>query len=98
MRCYDQTAARFYFYNLEKSKIVPFTGGPRPNGPFYSSDFRLSKLRTYTYGLKAIWNFTDSFALDAALEQYDMHGRDGVTPKSAYCTARIITAGVKYSW
>ena len=98
VRFYDQTAARFYVYNLNNSKIAPFTGGPRPNGPFYSSDFRLSKLRSYTYGLKAIWNITDAFALDAALEQYDMHGRDGVTPNSAYCTARIITAGVKYSW
>jgi hypothetical protein len=100
VRFYDQSAARFYIYNLDNSKVSPFfgAGGPRPNGPFYSSDFRLSKMRTYTYGLKAIWNVTDAFAIDVALEQYDMHGRDGVTPASAYCNARIITTGVKYSW
>ena len=100
VRFYDQSAASFYIYNLDNTTLVPFpgAGGPRPGGPFYSSDFRLSTLRTYTYGLKAVWNITDSFALDAALEQYDMHGRDGVTPASAYCSARMITAGVKYSW
>ena len=37
-------------------------------------------------------------ALDAALEHYDMHGRDGITPASAYAKARIVTAGVKFSW
>ena len=98
LRLYQQGAADFYLYNLSTSKIVPFTGGPRPLGPFYSSDFRLSALRSYTYGLKAIWKITDAFALDAALERYDMHGRDGVTPGSAYCTARMITGGMKYSW
>lgn len=98
VRFYDQSAARFYVYNLNRSTVVPVTGGPRPGGPFYSSDFRLSQLRSFTYGLKVIWNITDSFALDVALEQYDMHGRDGVTPASAYCTARIFTSGVKYTW
>ena len=98
LRLYDQSAASFYIYNLDKIALTPNSGPPRPEGPFYSSDFRLSALRTYTYGLKAIWNITDTFALDVALEQYDMHGRDGVTPGSAYCNARIFTAGVKYSW
>lgn len=97
-RFYDQTAAEFYHYNLDPTSIVPSTGAPRVAGPFYSSDFRLSAFRTYTYGVKVIWNITDALALDAALEQYDMRGRDGVTPASAYCEARIITAGVKFTW
>ena len=98
LRLYDQSAAEFYQYNLDATKLTPFSGPPRTGGPFYSSDFRLSALRTVNYGLKVIWNVTDSVAFDAALEQYDMHGRDGVTPASAYCTARIVTLGVKYSW
>ncbi|MEY2879159.1 MAG: hypothetical protein RLZZ15_1539 [Verrucomicrobiota bacterium] len=98
LRLYDQSAADFYHYQLDGTPIVPSPTGPRPGGPFYSSDYRLSALRTYTYGLKAIWQITDRFALDAALEQYAMRGRDGVTPQSAYCTARILTAGVKFSW
>ena len=98
LRFYDQTAAGFYRYNLDRTSLVPAFGPPRVAGPFYSSDFRLSAFRTITYGLKVIWNVTDAVALDLAVEQYDMHGRDGVTPASAYAKARIVTAGVKFTW
>ena len=98
LRFYDQTAADFYRYNLDNTSLAPASGPPRVAGPFYSSDFRLSAFRTITYGFKVIWNVTDAFALDAALEHYDMHGRDGITPASAYAKARIVTAGVKFSW
>ncbi|MBI5769871.1 MAG: DUF3570 domain-containing protein [Verrucomicrobia bacterium] len=98
VRIYEQRAARFYVYNLNNSPLTPVSSTPRPDGPFYSSDFRLSEMRTFTYGLKGIWNVTDTFALDLALEQYDMHGLDGLTPRSAYANARIVTAGVKYTW
>ena len=98
LRFYDQTAADFYRYNLDNTSLVPASGPPRVAGPFYSSDFRLSAFRTITYGLKVIWNVTDAVALDLAVEQYDMHGRDGVTPASAYAKARIVTAGVKFTW
>lgn len=97
-RFYDQSAARFYYYNLDATSINPFGGPPRPNGPFYSSDHRLSAMRTYTYGLKAILNVTSAVAFDVALEQYDMRGKDGVTPQSAYPSARIVTVGGKVSW
>ena len=45
-----------------------------------------------------IWNVTDAFALDAALEHYAMQGRDGVTPTSAYAKARTVTAGATFTW
>lgn len=98
VRVYQQSAAEFYHYDLNTTSIVPFSGGPRPRGPFYSSDFRLSAFRSYNYGLKVIWNITDALALDVALEKYEMRGRDAVTPASAYCDARIVTAGLKFSW
>lgn len=97
-RFYDQNAARFYHYNLNATAIVPFAGGPRPDGPFYSSDYRLTALRSYTYGVKLIWNATSSLQLDVALEQYDMRGHDGVTPQSAFPSARMITLGGKIAW
>lgn len=97
-RFYDQEAANFYHYNLDDSSVVPFDGPPRPNGPFYSSDYRLSAMQTFNYGLKIIGRLTEQLQLDAALEQYDMRGRDGITPQSAYARARIITAGLKFSW
>ncbi len=98
VRFYDQSAARFYYYNLDHTPIVPFVGAPHPSGPFYSSDHRLSALRTYAYGMKLIWNVTTAVQLDVALEAYDMRGKDGVTPQSAYSQARMFTGGGKFSW
>ena len=97
-RYYEQNAADFYFYRLDGTSVVPFQGPPRPNGPFYSSDYRLSALRTFTHGFKVIWSATDSLQFDAAFERYDMRGTDGVTPQSAYCRANIITLGAKFTW
>jgi len=99
LRLYEQSAAPFYYYNLDVgTTVTPHRGGPAPLGPFYSSDYRLSRMHTITYGLKAIYNVTSAWEVDGALEQYNMRGDDHVTPQSAYPRARIITAGVKYSW
>lgn len=94
----DQGAADFYHYDLDATSIVPTGGAPRPNGPFYSSDYRLSAFRAFTRGIKLIWNINDAFSVDAAFERYEMRGRDGVTPQSAYCRANISTAGIKFAW
>lgn len=98
VRWYQQTAADFYYYDLNATPIQPYIGAPRAEGPFYSSDYRLSAMRTWTYGVKLIWNVSDHVQVDAALEQYDMHGRDGVTSKSAYPKARIVTVGARFAW
>jgi hypothetical protein len=98
LRFYQQNAADFYRYRLDGTAITPTAGAPRPAGPFYSSDWRLSAMRTWNYGLKLIVNATDALQLDAAFERYEMRGRDGVTPQSAYCRANILTLGVKFSW
>jgi hypothetical protein len=98
VRFYDQSAARFYHYRLDDTAIVPTAGAPHPEGPFYSSDYRLSALQTFTYGAKLIWNVTDAWQIDAAFERYDMRGTDRVTPQSAYARANIIIAGAKFSW
>jgi hypothetical protein len=97
-RYYTQDAADFYYYRLDGTSVVPFAGPPRAGGPFYSSDYRLSSLETYTYGVKVVWNVTEALHLDAAYERYDMRGSDGVTPQSAYCQADIVTVGAKFSW
>ncbi len=97
-RFYQQSAARFYYYNLDQTSIVPTFGPPRPQGPFYSSDHRLSALHATTAGLKVVWTATPRLRLDLALEQYAMRGRDGVTPQSAYPRATILTAGAAFSW
>lgn len=97
VRYFQQTAASFYHYNLDDTAIVPVRL-PNGQGQLYSSDFRLSALDTWSYGLKAIWTVADWLQLDLAYARYDMHGRDGVTPASAYVRAGITTAGIKLLW
>ena len=98
VRFYDQSAADFYHYRLDGTSVVPVAGAPRTDGPFYSSDYRLSAMQTFTYGAKLIWTATDALQFDAAFERYDMRGTDRVTPQSAYCRANIITVGGRFSW
>ena len=97
-RFYDQGAADFYHYTLDGTAVVPAPGPPRRSGPFYSSDYRLSALQTFSYGLKAIIHATSALQFDAAFERYDMRGTDRITPQSAYCRANIITLGGRFSW
>jgi len=97
VRYYDQSAADFYRLDLNGVTFTP-TGRPMPAGPFYSADYRLSSFRSVNYGLKAIWTITPALQIDAALEKYEMHGKDGVTSSSVYPQAAIITAGLRYSW
>lgn len=98
IRFYDQSAANFYHYRLDGTSVVPVSGAPRPNGPFYSSDYRLSAMQTVNYGAKLIWKMNDALQFDVALERYEMRGTDGVTPQSAYCRAKIISVGGRFSW
>lgn len=96
-RFYQQGAADFYYYRLDTTTIIPTRNRP-PGGPFYSSDYRLSSFRSYNTGLKLIWTPTESLQFDVALERYDMRGRDGITPQSAYARATMLTLGARFSW
>jgi hypothetical protein len=98
VRLYQQSAAHFYYYDLNDTPIIPVHVPVVGMGPFYSSDFRLSSMDTYSYGLTAVWKASSWMQVDLAYEQYDMYGRDGVTPQSAYPRAGITTAGVKFIW
>ena len=98
LRGYDQTKARFYHYNLDTTGIQPVGNVPLPDGPFYSSDHRLSALRTYSYGMKVFWTITGQLRADVAFEKYEMRGKDGITPQSAYPQAKIVNAGFTFSW
>ncbi len=82
-RCYQQSAADFY--------AVSFTGNPTN----FSSDYRLSKLASITYGMRVTWKFSEKFNFSVAYDRYSMWGRDGVTSGDAYPSANIITAGFK---
>ncbi len=98
LRYYDQSAADFYYYNLDRTSVVPPFGPPPAQGPFYSSDFRVSALRTSSYGLKVVWTPSPRWQWDLSVGRYDMRGSDRVTPRSAYPRAAIVTGGLKMAW
>ena len=97
LRFYQQSAAAFYHDSLDGSTITPGSK-PNPAGPFFSADYRLTALRTLTYGLKLIWTPNKSYQFDLAWERYEMKGRDDVTSASAFPQANLVTAGIRLSW
>ncbi|MFA6286260.1 MAG: DUF6850 family outer membrane beta-barrel protein [Opitutaceae bacterium] len=100
-RYYVQSQADFYYYDLDKAgigtSVVPSGETGTGAGPFYSSDYRLSKMETMNLGLKLSWIINDHCSLDVAYERYLMRGLDNVTPTSAYVDANVFTVGFKLS-
>ena len=81
-RFYDQSAADFY--------AVDFSGDPQ----HFSSDYRLSGLQTFTFGLQVEWRvIPDRMNIHLGYERYLMRGTDGQTAPSAYPDAHAVTAG-----
>ncbi len=97
LRFYSQSAAGFYHYQLDGTGILP-TRPPSPNGPFYSSDARISAFNSTDVGIKMIWTPASWLQFDVSVDGYRQHGTDGVTPQSAYYAARTVTFGGKISW
>jgi len=90
-RYYSQSAARFYTLDLSGTPLEP---GDTIQGlePFYSSDYRLAKFDTHSYGVKFIYKFSERYSIDASFERYEMEGKDE-TPQSAFADADILTLG-----
>jgi hypothetical protein len=88
-----QSAANFYGTTFPGDPTNPSTI-PK----YYSADYRLSSLSTYTYGLQITGIVNDRLRLDAGYERYVMQGNDGQTAQSAYPTANIFTVGFRWLW
>ena len=97
VRYYTQSKADFYRVSLDGTNITPGTT-PNPAGPFYSADYRLAALDSWTWGLKLAWTPKPAFQADVAWESYRMTGRDSVTSASAFPKAGILTLGFRYTW
>ncbi|MFT3784296.1 MAG: DUF3570 domain-containing protein [Nibricoccus sp.] len=100
VRFYRQSASDFYYYNLDRSRVVTTyepvlaeTG--TGHAPFYSSDYRLSHLETIDGGLKIVYKVTSWLALNVSYDRYTMRGLDGLTPQDAYTKANMFVVGVK---
>lgn len=64
----------------------------------YSSDYRLSRLNTFAFGLSAEVQCSDHLSLHLAWKRYQMDGLDGTTLDSAYPDAHVFTVGASLSF
>ncbi len=94
---YDyQGAADFYVVRLPGDPSDPTSTIPIPR--YYSADYRLSRLESFTYGVQVTWIIKEWLYLDVGYKRYEMHGLDHVTSASAYPKANIITGGLRLLW
>lgn len=97
-RYYEQSAADFYRLSFDADPSDPDNPNNAFVPQFYSSDYRLSRLRTLTYGVSATVRVRKWLALDAAYKRYEMRGLDGATAASNYPRANIWTVGLRLSY
>jgi hypothetical protein len=94
-RFHTQTAADFY--------ATAFPGDPTdpaafPLPDYYSSDYRISALNTFTYGLAVTARLQEHISLSVAYQRYAMDGTDGVTAEDQYPTANVFSVGATLWW
>ncbi len=102
IRYYRQSAADFYYTDLDAAGIVtsyePVLGETGTGkAPFYSSDYRLAYMQTVDLGLKLVWKIKPWVAVDVAYDRYTSRPLDHVTRKDAFSQANTFTFGVKFS-
>ena len=76
-------------------EVVDFFPGAAVTPFFYSSDFRLSELQTFTFGVNATVLLWEHARIELGYKRYIMRGLDGVTSQSAYPSANIFTVGAR---
>jgi hypothetical protein len=92
-RYYRQTAASFYAPQFPGDPTNP--SDPNPIPTYYSADYRLSDMETFTYGLGITAKVVDWLSLDFGFRRYEMYGLDSVTSPSAYPKANIFSVGAR---
>lgn len=66
-----------------------------PKAPnYYSADYRLAHLDSWSYGIGADWKPLDWLSVHFGYRRYEMAGLDGVTPASAFPKAHIFSVGL----
>jgi len=85
-RYYVQGAAYYYYVLVPDFAKLPAA---------YSSDYRLSQLQSFSYGISATWRVQKHVSLDFSYLRYIMEGLDGVTSQSAYPAANVFNAGFR---
>ncbi len=98
-RCYQQTAADFFYNSLNEVSIDAPQEFPDGSGPNYSADYRLSSMMTMSVGAKARCRLGENVALSMAYEYYAMAGiGHDQAPEAAYPTASMWTFGLNFTF
>jgi hypothetical protein len=97
-RFYEQSAADFYRLSFDADPSDPGNPNNALIPRYYSSDYRLSQLRTLTYGLRTTVRVRSWLSLDAAYKRYEMRGLDGRTAASNYPKANVWTLGLRLDY
>ena len=97
VRYYQQSSADFYFPSLTGTGING-TGLNDGTGEFYSSDYRLSSFEAFTLGIKAAYEFSDSFSVDIQLERYETKGLSSGTPDILFPEANVFSIGANWTF
>ena len=90
-RYYTQTAASFYGTHFPGDPTNPSVF---PTPEYYSADYRLSALNSYTYGVSLSVQVQKWLSLEIAYKHYVMSGTDGVTSSAQYPTANVFTGSL----
>jgi hypothetical protein len=93
-RYYRQTAADFYGIQFPGDPINNPDQAPR----FYSADYRLSEMETYTLGLEGTLKLRKQLDLHLGYQRYWMRGLDHETDQSTYPKANIFTVGLTFTF
>jgi hypothetical protein len=90
-RYYWQSAASFYGTIFSGDPVTDPAAVPT----YYSADYRLSNMETFTLGIQASIKVREWLSLDLGFQRYIMNGLDNVTSPSAYTSANIYTVGAR---
>ncbi len=94
-RYYKQSAANYYHHDLNLTDILP-DRNTIGHAPYFSSDHRLSKMETYTWGAKLVYFFSQDLEFNLKIQRYEMTGLDPLTHPSVYSDADILTVGGRW--
>jgi hypothetical protein len=96
-RFMDQNAADFYMIQLPGDYTLNDPGDPyyAPLPNYFSSDYRLAAMQTFTYGISVTAKIKDRVSVDLAYKRYDTFGTDGVTSPLLFPKANVVSVGFR---
>lgn len=90
-RFHNQSEADFYGTSFPGDE----PSVPDPRRPqYFSSDYRLSALNSFTYGVTVSARLHEHVSLEFAYKRYEMFGTDGKTAEDQYPKAHVFTGGL----